>query len=129
MEMVASPPRFYKSSARKVECPMRQTALSLLLSLFVVAALSSCSAYRDDRTSFRWRSEHFQKVLGDSGAVAAFQAGRTAEVAAFIEKQRPSNPAFEKAYQEVLETEGIKFFTARQTADYFYTAIHLKIQK
>lgn len=105
---------------------MRRTLWTLL---FTALALTSCMAYRDDRTSFRWRSENFQRILGDEKTVSAFKAGRTTDVAAFIEKRKIADPAFAKAYQEVLENEGIKLFTAQQTADYFYTAIHLKIGK
>ena len=101
----------------------------LPLSLILCFLLGGCIAYRDDRTSYLWRSEHFQSFLGDRSTVEAFKRGDTNAVALYIEKKSASDAAFAKAYREILEEEGIKLFTPVQTAHYFYNSIHVLIRK
>lgn len=104
-----------------------QTFLPAALTLFLL--LGGCVAYRDDRTSYRWRSEHFQSFLGDKSAVEAFKKGDTNAVALYIEKRTVSDTNFSKAYQKILEEEGIRFFSPSQTSQYFYKSIHILIAK
>ncbi|MBN8219235.1 MAG: hypothetical protein J0L75_21525 [Spirochaetes bacterium] len=98
-------------------------------SLALCLVLGGCIAYRDDRTSFLWRSEHFQAFLGDKSAIEAFKNGDSNAVGRYIEKKAATDAAFAKAYGQILEEEGIKFFTPVQTAHYFYQSIHVLIRK
>jgi hypothetical protein len=98
---------------------------ALYLSFF----LGGCAAYRDDRTSYSWRSEHFQSFLGDKNAIEAFRKGDTNAVALYIEKRTVSDANFSNAYQKILAEEGIRFFSPSQTSQYFYKSIHILIPK
>ena len=99
--------------------------LCLLIGLL---ALSSCGMYRDDDTSFVYRDREFSKLLADPKAQADYHAGKTNELAAFLEASL-ARPEFAKTYRRILDREGIALFSPLQVASFYYSSIYLRIPR